>query len=159
MTRAECIDERLAGDVVRFHGGPPIAWSRHAWTGLELFDTATPQCEPVTWLEGKRVVTMFGVGHPEAVQRQVESAGAVIAADIRVGDHERYDRARVTLAKSLCDGVDALLMTPKDWVKVRRLIDLASWPVPIVVPRLEIDVFEGAAALEDRLVKAVQCRS
>jgi tetraacyldisaccharide 4'-kinase len=155
VTRADAIDERLSDAIRRRHGRPPIAWSRHAWTGLALFDRRDEPDEiPVGWLDGKRVITLLGVGNRPSVHRQIEAAGAAVVADVPARDHERYDRARMTLVKSLCEGVDALVMTSKDWVKVRRLIDITAWPTPIVVPRLQIDVFDGAEALTTMIVEA-----
>ncbi|MHC4100334.1 MAG: hypothetical protein ACYSW1_05550, partial [Planctomycetota bacterium] len=75
--------------------------------------------------------------------------------DVPARDHERYERPKLVLARSLCEGADAFVMTGKDWVKARHLIDLPSWPVPIVVPWLEIDVFTGADALQALVLEAV----
>jgi len=159
VTRAAGVDGPLAAAIERLHGRPPLAWSRHAWAGLERHDRGGATREPVSWLAGRRIVTMLGVGHPDAVRRQAEAAGAVIVADVPARDHEAYDRPKVALARGLCEGVDALLLTSKDWVKAVDLIDLETWPTPIVVPRLELEVFEGAAALEGRILEAVKCPS
>ncbi len=155
VTRADGTDERLASAIERRHGRPPLAWSRHAWTGLDLFDRRRePDEVPIDWLDGKRVITLLGVGNRTPVRDQIEATGAIVVADVPARDHQRYDRAKITLLRSLCDGVDAVVMTAKDWVKARRLIDLESWPVPIVVPQLEIDVFVGAEALGTIIVDA-----
>jgi tetraacyldisaccharide-1-P 4'-kinase len=77
-------------------------------------------------------------------------------ANIPAADHERFDRAKVTTARGLCDGCDALVATAKDWVKLRSLIDLEHWPSAIIVPRLEIDVFDGESALKELILAAVQ---
>ena len=155
VTRARGTDDRLASAIECRHGRPPLAWSRHAWTGLDLFDRrCEPDEVPIDWLAGKRVITLLGVGNRTSVRDQIEATGAIVVADVPARDHQRYDRAKITLLRSLCDGVDAVVMTAKDWVKARRLIDLESWPVPIVVPQLEIDVFEGAAALGTMIVEA-----
>ena len=109
----------------------------------------------VPWLRGKRVVTLLGVGNPVPIFGQLESAGATIACEVPARDHERYERPKLMLARSLCERADALVMTGKDWVKARHLIDLPSWPVPIVVPWLEIDFFEGADALGALILETV----
>ncbi len=160
VTRAADVCADLATAIERCHGRPPIAWSRHTWRGVTVYQgTDGPRTHDIGWLEGRRVVTLLGVGNPQAVRKQVESAGAVIAVDIPARDHEAYGRSQATLARGLCDGLDAMVMTPKDWVKFGRLIDLGSWPVPIAVPQLEIEVFEGADALEARILQAVSCRN
>ena len=156
MRPPDHVDADLAVRIARYHGRPPVAWSRHVWTGLERpRPEGPPEDLGADWLRGKRVVTLLGVGNPKSVFDQLERAGAVIAADIPARDHERYERPKLTLARGLCGGAEAMVMTLKDWVKVRPLIDLASWPVPIVVPRLEIDVFEGAGDLQSLIHEAV----
>ena len=52
-------------------------------------------------------------------------------------------------------GLDAVVMTGKDWVKVRPLLDCTQWPVPIVVPQLALEVFEGGDALADLVLSTV----
>jgi tetraacyldisaccharide 4'-kinase len=156
VTRATSVDADLAARLEHLHGRPPVAWARHAWASLRLAGPDVPDAyEEVDWLRGKRVVTMLGVANPAPILEQVERAGAVIACTIPARDHEQYERQKLVVARGLCDGADALLMTGKDWVKARHLIDLAEWPVPIVVPWLEIDVFEGADALKDRILGAL----
>ncbi len=156
VTRAEEVDDELATALRRWHGKPPVAWSRHAWTGLTVYHHPNrAEDASIGWLDGKRVVTLLGVGNPESVRRQVEAAGAVIARDVPARDHQRYDVATLAAVKSICNGVDAVVMTSKDWMKVRRLAAIEKLPVPIVVPQLAIDVFEGAAALTTMIEHAV----
>jgi tetraacyldisaccharide 4'-kinase len=160
VTRAQAVDDELATAVRRSHGKPPIAWSRHAWMGLSVYDgTNRGDDVQVGWLDGKRVVTLLGIGNPLSVRRQIEGVGAVIASNIPARDHQRYDPETLEAVKSVCKGVDAVVVTSKDWVKLRRLGAVESLPVPIVVPRLEIDVFDGGAALATMIEHAVSSRS
>lgn len=157
VTRAAAVDGQLAERIELYHGRPPIAWSRHVWTRLAIVESnGEPEYVEVEWLRGKRVLTLLGVGNPQSIIDQLEQAGATVSANIPARDHQRYEPAIVTVARSLCDGVEALVMTAKDWVKARRLIDPGSWPVPIVVPWLEIDVYEGGEALKDLVRGAVR---
>lgn len=151
ITRAAEFDETLASQVAFYHLKPPLAWTRHRWTGLLVHESANPRPhgEAVHWLKGRRVLTMLGVGNPDSVMRQIEAAGASIAANIPARDHERYTPAQLTVARGLCDGVDAMIVTGKDWVKLREMKPINDWPVPIVVPALELEVFTGADALRE----------
>ncbi len=148
VTRAESIDEKLAVQVTHHHGREPLAWCRHIWSDLDIYDQSSDlRTESPTWLAGKRVVTMFGTGHPQAITRQLSQAGAEIVQDIAVRDHEHYKPKHLTIIKQCCTDADALVVTRKDWVKLRKLVDLTNWSMPIVVPRLELEVFHGESAL------------
>ncbi len=155
VTHARDVDNSFAVEIAGHHTKPPIAWSRHAWSAIGVYAGGGPPArEEVGWLRGKRVLTLLGLGNPGPVFEQLEAAGATVAANIPARDHEPYDRARMAVARTLSEGVDAFVMTAKDWVKARHLIDLPTWPVPVVVPRLEIEVFCGAEELEDLLGRA-----
>lgn len=155
VTHAQAVDDSMAGEIAGHHTRPPIAWSRHVWSAVVVYAGGGPPArEEVGWLRGKRVLTLLGLGNPGPVFKQLEAVGAVVTANIPARDHEPYDRARMALVRTLSEGVDALVMTAKDWVKARHLIDLPTWPVPIVVPRLEIEVFCGAEELEHLLGRA-----
>ena len=146
----------LKSKIERCHGKPPIACCRHRWSELRVFDyEAQFQRKPVDWLRNKRVLTMTGVGNPQAILKQLDRLGAIVAASVPCRDHERFDRAKVEIARGLCSGCDAMLVTMKDWVKLEKLIELSKWPKPIVVPELDIEFFEGEAALRERIRNTV----
>ena len=154
VTRAEGVDSSIAGAIQRHHGRPPVAWSRHTWTHLAVHHPDERR-EPVDWLRGKRLLTMLGVGHPRSIILQLQQAGAEVAVNLPVRDHQRYGRAKLAVAEGLCEGLDAMVMTPKDWVKAQLLIDLSRWPVPVVIPQPALDVFDGAEALRRLILDAV----
>lgn len=155
VTRCGAVDPSIGERVQQFHGGAPVAWAEHRWSGLLIIERGEQRCEDVRWLDGRRVLTLLGVGHPRSVEAQIKAAGARIAARIPARDHERYDRATLVTARGLCEGVDAMVMTAKDWVKVRRLIDSRDWPSVIVVPVLEMHVHQGEPALRELLRSAM----
>jgi tetraacyldisaccharide 4'-kinase len=160
ITHASGADAIIEAQVEHHHGKPPIAWSNHTWSHLRFMAAEKGRCaeqrKETSWLRGKRLVTMLGIGNPEPVLGQLNQAGASVLATIPAGDHERYDRAKLMVAKGLCDGTDGLLMTAKDWVKARQVIDWTRWTVPVIVPHLVIDVYEGAATLEELLLRVVR---
>ena len=94
---------------------------------------------------------------PAAVNRQLEAAGAKVMANIPAGDHERFDRAKLLTARGLADGLDAMIVTRKDWVKIEPLLKSIGrdWRTPVVVPQLEMEIVEGEAPLRARLMDAV----
>lgn len=158
VTHAASVDDALAGEIDRHHGRPPIAWSRHHWKGLTLrnkTDEVRHSVDP-SWLEGKRLLTLLGIGKPQSVIDRLTALGADVVVSVPARDHQRYRPGRLATIRGLCQGVDAMVVTAKDWVKLSSLIDLSTWPGPIVVPELTIDVFRGEEALRDLVLRTAR---
>lgn len=155
VTRATAVIPKLDEQILRYHGKPALAWAKHSWTNLLVTDSTGEHFHPTSWLAGKRIVTMLGVGNPKSIEQQIESVGAHTMATVPAGDHERYDRAKLATARGLSGGADAMIVTGKDWVKLRQLIHL-DWPCPIVVPELTVEVFHGENDLRSMVIKTVQ---
>ncbi len=98
---------------------------------------------------------MLGVAHPASIVAQLEEAGAVVAVDVPARDHERFSPSKLELARGLAAELDAVVFTAKDWVRVQHRINLHHWPA-VVVPRLAIDVFEGAEALRKMVLERLE---
>ena len=155
VTRAESVDESLSAQIAQNLGKPPVAWSRHMWSHLDVWTAGGMTSVETEWLAGKRVLATLGVGHPGSIVKQLQAVGAEVVVDVPASDHHDYDSAQLSTLQTRCDRLDAMVTTAKDWVKIRRLIDLERWPVPVVVPRLSIEVFHGSGELEDLLLAAV----
>lgn len=140
------------------HGAAPIAWAQHRWSGLTVITGSREQSESVEWLRGKRVTTMLGIGNPTAMERQIELMGGVLGERVPVRDHQVYDSALIERCRAACAQSDVLMVTGKDWVKLREtmgnLVDSPDWPVPVAVPQLSMDVISGRAALESKILEA-----
>jgi tetraacyldisaccharide 4'-kinase len=152
MTHADGVDAALAMAVSRCHGRAPLAWTAHRWPALRVISPdGTMAREPVAWLEGRRILTMLGIGQPRRVERHLRAAGALLSVAIAARDHERYDRAKIAHARGLCQGVEAMVVTGKDWVKISPLLQGARerWPVPIVVPELRLEFLSGETELRE----------
>ncbi len=146
----------IAGRTCGFSGRGPGEPGARGAGGAGGTGGAGEERVDVQWLADKRVTTMLGVGHPNSVIAQLERAGARVMANLPVADHERYDRARINVARGLSEGTDGLVLTAKDWVKAKRLVELESWSVPIIVPHLEMDVHHGADDLRELIRSTVE---
>jgi tetraacyldisaccharide 4'-kinase len=156
VTRAKARDSQLAAEIERLHGRPPLAWSRHRWRGLRRYDRSDPSgMIPIDWLTGKRIAALLGVAHPPAVLEQLRECGAEIAVSLPARDHERYTAGKLEKARRAASDCEALVVTGKDWVKARQVIDFDRWTVPVLVPDLTIEVFEGADAVRDLVLGTV----
>ena len=81
-----------------------------------------------------------------------------MAVNVPVSDHQKYSNADIKKAKELCNSLDAMLVTAKDWVKLRGLIDCRDWPVPVVVPQLDIEIFKGKEQLQELILNAARIK-
>jgi tetraacyldisaccharide 4'-kinase len=159
VTRAAAVDPALSAEIERRHGEPPLAWSRHEWTSIDLHSPSARRQVSAKWLVGRSVATMFGVGNPPAVRSQVQAAGAIIQETVPVRDHEHYSPTIIHAARRASEKTGVLVTTSKDWVKLRHLIELSGWPGIIAVPQVRIEVFAGNDALRERILKTAATRT
>ncbi len=150
MTHAPEVDEELAAMVEQWHGSRPIAWTDHQWTTLQVHAGGDTVVQRTNWLSGKRVVTRLGVGHAQAVHEQIRAAGATVAADMHAGDHAPFDRSELSRLATMAEDTDGILMTGKDWVKARSMVDLLG-EHPVIVPDLRLRFVQGQAELLERI--------
>lgn len=146
VTGSRGIDPSLASFIESFHGRPPIAWCSHAWSKLAVISKTGRREEEIDWLHSKRVVVRLGIGSPETVRSQLRVLGAIVTHERSARDHQPFSQAEASFLSDVLDA-DAILMTAKDWVKARDVLDLDRLQVPIVVPRLELRFLDGEAAL------------
>ncbi len=153
VTRCTGVDQQLADRLVRYAGSPPLAWLEHAWDGIDVHRQGQPvESAGTAELKGQRVAISFGVGNPEPLKRTVEAAGASIVHVHAARDHHRYTERDVRALRSA--DADVVLVTGKDWVKLRRLPGVLG-DGPVMVPRLSIRVVSGEEALRKRIQAAV----
>lgn len=162
VTRATGVDAGLAATIKRWHGRPPAAWTRHAWSGLDVFECApgaapVQRREPIGWLAGRLVDVCVGIGNPAPFLRELQSAGAQIGGTELKRDHAVYDVGDAArLASHAASTKSCLVVTGKDWVKLSRSL-AASGKRPAVcvaVPRVDIAFLAGDVQVRSALRQA-----
>ena len=128
-------DPEFASKVEQVLGEQPVAWTSHHWSGLSLFDTSGERTEVLDWLTGKSVAVRLGIGYPGPVIEALVRLGTKIAVQLHVGDHQPFTTQEVAELVQTSSKVDAVVMTLKDWVKARDVVELADMQCPVVVPR------------------------
>jgi tetraacyldisaccharide 4'-kinase len=114
---------RLADAVVvnaAAGGGADVAgWLRQRFDGPVLRCSTVPAGD-VRWLEGQRVVAWAGIGAPQRFFAMLESLGAVPAARIVFGDHQRLRHRDAVRLLDLARQHRALLVsTEKDLARLQ----------------------------------------
>lgn len=160
VTHAASDISDLRSQIEKHHGKPPVAWCRHIWTQLRVYDhSARYEPAEVESLRGKRVVTMLGVGKPESITNHLKQIGAIVAIEIPSRDHDRFSVAKLAAARDACKGCDGMIVTGKDWVKLIERIEIGTWPAPIVVPQLEIEFIAGEGVLRELILRAARAET
>lgn len=148
--------EALALAIARVRGGtPPEAVTRHVWTGLTRSTGAGAQTAdeplPLDWLLRKRVVACCAIGNPQGFLHSLQMAlgsdrrrSGSLSGTLVLPDHDPFEPETVrTLTRMAAErGAEAIVVTDKDWSKLRHLPP-ATWDHrPVVRPRLSL-VFDG----------------
>ena len=161
ITRSDLVDAALVAQMehaVRAIA-PRMVIGRavHAWDRLGIVDpTGAHREAPVAWMRGQRIVVACGIANPEAFAAQVARAGAAILGTVALPDHAPWSEADVARVAALASGADGIVVTEKDWVKIRGRH--GAWSVPVVRPRLEMDLGASGDAIGALVEKAIQGR-
>jgi tetraacyldisaccharide 4'-kinase len=156
VTHADEAPIHLDRMIEESHGRRPIAHTNHTWDSIDLHSGEQTRSEPPRWLDGRRVVTRLGVGRPEAVVSMIESCGATVISSIPAADHEAFTPRSMEALRTAASDADVVVMTAKDWVNARGLIDWAHWSTPIAVPQLTLSWVDGEAALWSMILAAAK---
>ena len=128
---------------------------RHAVAGVERLDgTPAPGAPPQ-----QRVALAAGVGHPAAFALTARSLGYEVVAQRWWPDHHRYGPHDAQELRRLADrpGVDIVLVTEKDAVKLRTLAGVPTDRLAVV--RVRIAFLDGADTIVDEALRQVLARS
>ncbi len=109
--------------------------------------TATSAVEPVAAWRGKRVLAVSGIGDPEAFSAQLRALGVAPVA-LSFPDHHAYGARSVERIEQSMKGMDAVVCTLKDAVKLAPLWSSSNVPLwylsQSVIPRDGIDALNAA---------------
>lgn len=154
---AERLREAERG-VTRAAGRAPVAACSHVWSGLDVLERGAWREEPAGWLRGKRASAACAIGRPESFLAEVARASgtAPVLTFVR-RDHDPYDVPTIAtlLEQTARSGAEVLVVTAKDWVKLRR-VKAGAWPCAVAVPRLGLEFVYGREALEGLVVEAAR---
>jgi tetraacyldisaccharide 4'-kinase len=131
----------------------PIACASHAWDGLEFVTSTATRVEPVDWLRGRRVAACCAIGSPQGFFSQVHAAGCDEVRTLSLPDHDSFSPRTVQRLKGMAAGCDAIIVTAKDWTKLRHV---NSWPCDVIHPRLSLRFSHGETELANLAIKAAK---
>lgn len=149
----------LAQKIEAAHGHRPVATTRHLWTALQIEGGSPAGPAPLDWLVGKRVVGVCAIGNPRGFSDALRLTVSPSARPefIVLPDHDPFDPPTIARVRAAAEraAADAIVLTDKDWSKVRHL-PASSWPCPVVRPVLSLGFVAGQAELERLVLSAVR---
>jgi tetraacyldisaccharide 4'-kinase len=115
------------------------------YTPAECWRAGRMEPLPLARLAGLRVLAFSGVGSPAGFERTLTQLGAILDDVVVFDDHHWYSGADLDdlAARAARRGVDALVTTEKDWVRLRAL-PLPARPLYVVSIRLDLVTGEPA---------------
>jgi len=154
VTQADDVDDALSARIESIAGRAPIAWCRLEPRTLEMHRGSEVSEQPFAWLDGRSVVVWAGLANPERVVSAVRAQGASIRSAPRLRDHQPYDQSLVRQLLEQAKGVDAIVVTGKDWPKLAGRIP--PYAPPIAVLRAGWRFSAGEAALHSTILRVVK---
>jgi tetraacyldisaccharide 4'-kinase len=154
VTQADDVDDALSARIESIAGRAPIAWCRLEPRTLDMHRGTTVAERPFAWLKGRSVVVWAGLANPERVVSAVRAQGASVRSAPRLRDHQPYDQALLRQLLEQARGVDAIVVTGKDWPKLAGRIP--PFAPPIAVLRAGWRFAEGEAALLSTILRVVK---
>lgn len=137
------IDQR----VKQITGRAPVAHTAQTWTGYRCGD----QVFDAGYLKTKRVVGACAIGNPGAFEAMLRAAAGEVLRVHAFDDHHSYTAEEL---RSLLDGAkrvgaEAMVVTEKDWVKWRGLMEAGETEdMPAILrPKLGVRFVDGSDEL------------
>src|SRR2546425_2878640 len=96
-------------------------------------------------LKGERVLAVSGIGNPESFRRLLGAAGAIVVDHCVFADHHAYsedDLGRIRRSAEKA-GVDRIVTTEKDAVKLAQLDEVKNRQVELLAGRIDLQWLEG----------------
>lgn len=111
----------------------------------ECWEASRMRPLPLAELKGKRLAAFAGIASPAAFAVTLEAAGVTVAEFARFADHHWFTPAEVAGLDGRAGdlGVDGLITTEKDWVRLRKL-PLPRRPLYVLSIRLVLTSGTGA---------------
>ncbi len=150
--------ENIERTVRQFNPRAPIFAARHAHTGFRSASASAGDLPDISLsaLDGRRFFVVAGIGNPQSLERQMRELPGTYVGHWFAGDHHAYGAADVGYIRqqAMAVGADTLVVTEKDWVKLRHQ-NLEDSALPIWRIALEIEFEPDHAEQLLRLLEPV----
>jgi tetraacyldisaccharide 4'-kinase len=142
LTRTDLVPraavERLELEIMRIEK-LPVAWSRHVWKSIDVSEAGTISKWLPEQLRGMTASAMCAIGNPQAFFEQARLAGVRLTECVQLPDHDPFTGGAFARLKELAARDGGVLVTAKDWVKIRERVSEIPGRVGGVASGLVVD--------------------
>lgn len=133
----------VAAAIARYAPGTPMVTARYV--PVECWEAQRVQPIPFGQLAGTRLLAFAGIASPSGFQSTLEELGVRVEGPVIFSDHHWYrERDLAALeARAAARGLQGLVTTEKDWVRLRPL---RPCPLPLYVVSVKLELVSGHAA-------------
>lgn len=142
LTRCEAVGEQRAREIVVslrpfLRPGTPVYLAGMGWSTVRVFGDDRPTQIAPEALAGRRLYAACAIGNPDAFLGAAQRSEAVLVGQTVLRDHAAFDAGVIDrlAADAGGAGAEGLIVTAKDWVKLR-----SGWPgagqLPVYVPEV-----------------------
>ncbi len=113
---------------------------------------------PLEAMRGRKITAISGIGNPASFEQTIHDIGAIVVTSIRFPDHHDYSMREMqsVMEKSAAQGIEAIIITDKDAVKVPAEIIHSNRSFKVYVLSIEISFQSGAEEFEELLRKSLR---
>ncbi|MDR2755816.1 MAG: tetraacyldisaccharide 4'-kinase [Planctomycetaceae bacterium] len=153
LSRADLADEaqrrKIRDRVLTI--SPNILWGEIVHKPQSLLSFAKTETD-ISAIHNKRILAFCGIGNPNAFRQTLESCGANVVELIPFPDHHQFRAEDINELEAMAKrkGIDFILCTMKDFVKIDHLI---SGSIPIQAVLIDIRFLSGETAFRELLKK------
>lgn len=128
--------------VRRYRPGCPVLAARYV--PIECWEAQRVRPLPLGQLAGARLVAFAGIASPLGFQATLDEIGVHVETTIGFRDHHWYTERDLTAleVQATGPGIDGLVTTEKDWVRLRALRPCRR---PLYVVSVRLDLLSGQA--------------
>ena len=154
--------ERIRDIVHRYNDKALMVESVHQPRCLmpmsEWFNDITGSGVSVAEIRGKRIMAVSAIGNPASFEQTLYDLGADIVESLRYPDHHDYTTTEMqdVLRQARAQGVQAIVITEKDAVKIPTEVVKARWSIPVYVICVEVTFGDGATELMELVNKKLK---
>ncbi|BEU88505.1 hypothetical protein TAMA11512_19690 [Selenomonas sp. TAMA-11512] len=113
---------------------------------------------PVETMKGRKVMAVSAIGNPTSFEQTLSDIGAEIVESLRFPDHHEYTTKEMqdVLDHAVSKGVEALVITEKDAVKIPLTIIESEVQIPCYVICVEVTFLDAADEFRTHLAKKLE---